>query len=194
MTLTILIPAKSFALGKSRLTPALTPRERAALNRDFLRHVLSVATAPVLDAHVQVISGCGQVLAMAAEQGAQAQTEGAEGHNPALAHALARLPADRPVLILSADLPFLRVEDLLALCASARDADIVIATDHVAQGTNALWLARPGIIPMRFGPGSRAAHLAEADSAGLAAQVVLRAGLARDIDLPEDLNFLPLSA
>ena len=194
MTLSILIPVRSFAHGKTRLSPVLSPMERAALGRDFLRHVLGVALHPTLGAQVHVISPDADVLDLASEQGATVHRDGADGHNSALDHRLARLPADRPVLVLNVDLPLLRVEDILAMRTEARTADIVLATDHAGQGTNALWLARPGLIPMAFGPGSRAAHERAAQLAGLTLAFIARHGLAQDIDLPDDLAFLPARA
>lgn len=194
MTLSILIPVKSFAQGKTRLASVLTSAKRAALGREFLLHVLGVASQFISDAHIYVVSPCADVLAWAARYGATAVVETAPGHNPALEHAMAHLPADSPVLILSADLPLLHIDDLIVLKATARDADVVVATDHAQQGTNGLWLPGPGAIPMRFGPGSRAAHASAAAAVGLKVEVIVRPGLARDIDLPADLKFLPLSA
>ena len=194
MTPHILIPAKAFALAKSRLAPTIDAAARAALSRDFLRHVIGVATDPLLAANVRVVSASPDVLVFAAMLGAIAERESASGHNPALEAAMTSLPLDRPVLILSADLPLLSVEDIAALMAAGRAADVVIATDHSGEGSNALWLARPSLIPLRFGPGSCAAHMAQATQAGLRARIVTRVGLARDIDLPIDLEFLPLRA
>ena len=194
MTLSILIPVRSFAYGKTRLSPVLSPMERAALGRDFLRHVLGVALHPALDAQVFVISPSPDVLTLAGAQGAIVHPDGAVGHNPALDHRLARLPDDRPGLILNVDLPLLSVEDIMAMRLKASAADIALATDHAGQGTNALWLARPGLIPMAFGVDSRAAHEQAAHQAGLTLAVIARHGLAQDIDLPDDLKFLPLRA
>lgn len=194
MTLSILIPVRSFIHGKTRLSPVLSQTKRAALGRDFLRHVLDVARHRALGADVHVISPSADVLALARAQGATVHPDGAAGHNRALDHQLARLPADRPVLVLNVDLPLLAVADIQALQAQARSAAIVLATDHAGKGTNALWLARPGLIPMRFGAGSRAAHEAAARQAGLTLSVVARPGLAQDIDLPADLAFLPARA
>ena len=60
-------------------------------------------------------------------------------------------------------------------------------SDRTGTGTNALLLARPGLIPYRFGEGSLAAHRAAAEANGLRFAICERAGLATDIDQPEDL-------
>ena len=194
MTPTILIPAKAFVLAKSRLAPMLDAAARVAISRDFLRHVVTVAIDPLLAADVRVISACPDVLAFAAALGAIAEEEGAPGHNPALEAAMDALSPDAPVLILSADLPLLSVDDIRALIAAGRDADVVVATDRSGKGSNALWLARPCLIPLRFGLNSCAAHMVQAAHVGLRARIVTRPGLAHDVDMPADLEFLPLRA
>ena len=70
-------------------------------------------------------------------------------------------------------------------------ADVVAAPDRAGTGTNALLLARPGLIAYAFGEGSLAAHRAAAAASGLRFALCERAGLATDIDRPEDLALLP---
>lgn len=192
MTLSILIPAKSFAQGKSRLAEVLGPRDRAALCRQLLGHVLAVARDAIPDAAVHVVSACPEVRGFATERGATVLAEREPGHVPALMAAMQALPIDRPVLILSADLPMLAAADLHAMVQEP--ADVVIATDREGVGTNALLLKRPGLIPLRFGPGSRAAHVGEAERAGHRVSVIRRPGLADDVDLPEHLQIFSVGA
>ena len=73
-------------------------------------------------------------------------------------------------------------------------ADVVIATDREGEGTNALLLKRPGLIPLRFGPGSCAAHVGEAGRAGHRVSILRRPGLADDVDLPEHLQIFSVGA
>jgi 2-phospho-L-lactate/phosphoenolpyruvate guanylyltransferase len=65
-----------------------------------------------------------------------------------------------------------------------------VAPDHTGSGTNALSLPLPTPFQFKFGPGSFAAHRAEAARAGLSATTVRRAGLACDIDEPADIEAL----
>ena len=71
--------------------------------------------------------------------------------------------------------------------AAADGPAVVIAPDRLGTGTNGLALSPPGIIGFRFGAGSFAAHRAEAQAAGVEPAVVVRPGLAFDLDTPEDL-------
>src|SRR3989304_2722312 len=48
----------------------------------------------------------------------------------------------------------------------------LVVTDGAGEGTNALLLRPPDIIPFPFGPGSRRAHLAAAKRAGIARRTV----------------------
>lgn len=184
MTLRIVVPVRPLGQGKSRLSPALSAAARAALARAMFAHVLAVARAA---APVHVISRDDAVLAMADH----AIRELGEGLNPALEQAARELGGQGPVLALSADLPLLCGEDLAAMTALLDGADVVAAPDRMGKGTNALLLAQPGLIPYRFGPDSLAAHRTAAEQAGLRFTCCERAGLASDVDRPEDLALLP---
>src|SRR3546814_19459831 len=63
----------------------------------------------------------------------------------------------------------------------------VIATDSHRIGTNALLFRPPLTIAYCYGSDSLAAHRRAAHAAGLTSNVIDRPGLARDIDMPEDL-------
>jgi 2-phospho-L-lactate guanylyltransferase len=94
------------------------------------------------------------------------------------------------MIILHGDLPNLQAADVHALTGalpSDGSAGVAIAPDRAGTGTNALVLRPPGLIHFRFGPGSFARHLAEVDAAGVPLVAVNRAGLAFDLDTPEDL-------
>ncbi|MFE7505454.1 NTP transferase domain-containing protein [Promicromonospora sp. NPDC057488] len=142
------------------------------------------------------------------------------GLNGALEHAREVLAADgtaaeadgpsRPrLLVAHADLPALTPADVTALLAV--EAPVVIATDRYRSGTNLLLvpfeagvsslsaaakrrnsgLEAEGGFRFRFGVGSLAAHLAEADARGLEASVVDRPGTAVDLDTADDWSQLP---
>ncbi|WP_068093522.1 2-phospho-L-lactate guanylyltransferase, partial [Novosphingobium rosa] len=141
-------------------------------------------------ADVLVVSRDESALEQARKGGAMALRESCAGHNPALAQALLVLDRSRraPVLIVSSDLPWLSVQDLEAMLSPG--GAVRIATDLAQRGTNALYLTQPTSLPLHFGEDSRAAHQAAATQAGLDCEIVLRPGLARDIDTPQDLDIL----
>ncbi len=100
------------------------------------------------------------------------------------AEALRRAPHLRPVA-LCADLPALRTEDLDAALAAAPDDVPSFVADAAGIGTTLYTAPDLARFVPRFGPASRAAHLA-------AGAVELPAGTAgslrHDVDTPEDLE------
>jgi 2-phospho-L-lactate/phosphoenolpyruvate guanylyltransferase len=70
MNLWLLIPVKPFVEGKSRLSPVLDADERAALSRQLLENVLTLAQASDLFAGVLVVSRDEGVLTAAERMGA----------------------------------------------------------------------------------------------------------------------------
>lgn len=179
-----LIPAKSFHLSKRRLTAVLDERQRAALSAALLAHTVRVAKAAFGSQPVIVVAGGEDAGAAAREAGAdEAILATADGLNPQLAEAAARVPDDAALLVLHADLPLLEREDLAAL--AAEPGSVVLAPDHWGEGTNALLQRTPDRF-FAFGQGSRARHEHEAAIRGLSVTPVKRAGLARDLDDADD--------
>lgn len=152
-----------------------------------MQHVLSTAKEVFpLDA-ISLISRSDDLLAEARIAGIRAIKEAGDDLNTALTQGASAALSEgaTALLALSSDLPFLTADDLRTMLD--RPEQIVIATDRARQGTNALLMRPPLAIAYRYGPDSLARHLAAAAQAGLSAGVVDRAGLARDIDTPDDL-------
>lgn len=191
MSLWTIIPVKPLRHAKSRLSPALQPKERYELAQAMLRHVLSVSTAIAQISGVLVISRDPKALAIAREFGAKTLQEGALSNlNPALLRATLVVQSWRAdgVLILPADLPFVNGEDIRAMIARAGERSLVIATDRGCDGTNALLLRPPGAIEYQYGGGSFARHIRLAEAAGLDISVYHSERMALDIDVPADLR------
>ena len=81
-----------------------------------------------------------------------------------------------------------QLEQLLARAAPARSA--LIVPDRHGTGTNALLLTPPDVLEPSFGPGSCQRHAANAESNGIAHEVIAVPSLALDVDTPEDLQAL----
>jgi 2-phospho-L-lactate guanylyltransferase len=184
MDLRVIIPVKTFAEAKQRLAPALNPAERARLAEDMFLHVFEMASAFIGAANVLVISRLTDVLAIADARGAVtiAEREPYDLNSALLqAASVAQRRGASRVLALASDLPLLQKSDLAEMAQHA----CAIAPDRHNRGTNALlW---PAMLPFAFGNDSFARHLTIADQAGISMQVVRRPGLARDVDVPEDL-------
>lgn len=87
-----------------------------------------------------------------------------------------------PCLILPADLPLLRGEDVEELVSV--EGDVVVAPG-LRGGTNGLLLRER--IPLRYGGRSFERHLSEAEERGLSVAVHESFRFAVDVDVPKDL-------
>ncbi len=186
MRVEAVVPLKDLAHGKSRLAGRLVQSQRARLIRTMLEQVLSAAIAAPGIARVSVLTTDPALV----PQGADHLADSGEELNGALSRAARTLRgagADA-LLILAADLPFVSAEDVGSLVEASRSGGVVAAPDWQHAGTNALAIPLARIIPMRFGPGSLAAHEAEARAARLPWSVVRRPGLAFDVDDPAQLE------
>lgn len=187
----ILIPVRPFEEGKTRLATVLGPAERTALNRRFFDHVFGVACQAVGPARCIVVSRSAEVRDLAERAGARAVVEAGNDLNAALTQGAGEVPAGEAVLVLSTDLPGLGVDDIEAMIKAGERADIAIAPDAPARGTNALMLRRVDLIPFRYGPDSFAAHIEAAAVAEVTIERVYRPGLAMDVDTPDQLALMP---
>jgi 2-phospho-L-lactate/phosphoenolpyruvate guanylyltransferase len=189
VTARIIVPHRGLEAAKTRLAPSLSPQEREALGARLLQRVLGVARETCDD--VVVISPSQPLATLVEPLGARLVVQRGMGLNEGLdqARSNALLEGVERLVILHGDLPNLHAADVLALVAALPPdgPGIAIAPDRAASGTNALALEPPGVINFRFGVGSFAAHVAEAERAGVAPVVVNRPGLAFDLDTPEDL-------
>jgi 2-phospho-L-lactate guanylyltransferase len=192
MTTWAILPVKPLHQSKRRLEHLLSAEERAGLIGRFLDNLLAALnTTPSVD-HVLVVTGDSAVAALARERGASILVEAAPaGLNAAAARGVAMAAAEgaTAVLLLPADLPFARIEDVEAmlqpLTGDGRPL-MAICGDEAEEGTNALLLAPPGDFTFRYGPGSFRAHLAEAEAHGRAVHVVPAPGLRCDLDTESD--------
>jgi 2-phospho-L-lactate/phosphoenolpyruvate guanylyltransferase len=96
------------------------------------------------------------------------------------------------ILILPGDMPLVRsadIEQLLAqVPAEATAPFALLAPSHDRLGTNALLLAPPDIIKLRFGHDSFSFHTSQVVAQGLALRIFENERLALDIDEPRDLE------
>ncbi|HTT81949.1 MAG TPA: 2-phospho-L-lactate guanylyltransferase [Rhizomicrobium sp.] len=184
MALRIILPAKPFAEAKQRLASAMTAEARAHLAEQMFRHVLAIASAFAEPAAIIVVSRAPDILCLAQTCGATALAEKPPCDlNIALRQA-AKFALDHgasKLLVVAGDLPLLCKDDLAALAAH----DCAIAPDRRGRGTNALlW---PPSLEFHFGDNSFERHCVTAKLAGYEARIVVRSGLAHDVDLPSDI-------
>ena len=184
MIVSAIVPVRSLADGKRRLKGAMDDAARAALNEEFLVHTLGIAAA--LPGVALLVSPDPAVASHPAASDAVHVADPGLGLNAAVEagrEAARRLGAAR-IVVLPSDLPTARPDDVLALAGTA--SPVAVAPDRHRRGTNGLALDAGLDFAFRFGAGSFAAHMAEAERLGLAAEAVDNPRLALDIDTPED--------
>jgi 2-phospho-L-lactate guanylyltransferase len=183
---TLIVPVKQTTLAKSRLT-GLEPDVRRRLAVAFAQDVVSAAVACPDVARVLVVTN-DPVAPILGELGADVIPDVPDsGLNAALRYAAERVRDDRrdaAIAALSSDLPSVRASDLSRALTAAPGprwfvADLAgVGTTMLAASTGQQWAPR-------FGPGSRAAHAADA-MVELDAPDLDR--LRRDVDTPDDLS------
>jgi 2-phospho-L-lactate guanylyltransferase len=187
-----LIPAKGFDHAKSRLGPALTEGERSHLAEEMFHIVLRTVRRCDLIRGALVISDSPQVTAAAQKHNVPVMRDSPGGLAACLDAAIVSLPQEADAaLILMGDLPHLQVADVAGMVERLEQHAAVVAPDRQCEGTNALGLRRPPIIPTAFGRyGSFDEHMRRLRAAGCEPAVLHTEGLGFDVDSPDDLPFL----
>ena len=186
-----IVPVKSLQLAKGRLAHIFTLPERRALVLAMLGDVLAALRATTALSGTIVVSRDAEVLALAARSGASALLERADDLNGAFAQAaaFAELSGATRILALPADLPLITPAEITGLIATGVESGVALAPSRDG-GTNGLYRPVAAALPVLFGVGSLARHLAAARERGLAARLFRAPGLELDIDRPDDVLLL----
>lgn len=180
-----LVPLRSPGAGKTRLAPALTPDQRAALAGAMLADVTRTLVAADID-EVVVAAGGAAAAAAGAALGASVVLDphGTRSLDGALQAAAARIgPADQ-LLVVAADLPRLTADEVLAVLAA--DTSVVIAPT-AGGGTGGLLRRPPAVVATAYGRASAARHRRLARQAGVTWAMIDTPGFRHDVDTWTDL-------
>jgi 2-phospho-L-lactate/phosphoenolpyruvate guanylyltransferase len=184
-----ILPVKSPQNAKQRLTGFLAVEHRETLARMLFRQTLAaLCQARGID-RVVVATSDAEVADHARSSGALVFEEKQQASHSVSADAACLRAMEMgasTALLVPIDVPTVTPADFSQLAASARPGLIVVPSSD-GTGTNALVRTPPNCIESRFGPGSFRAHLDQARSKGLDADVLRLPGLMFDIDTPEDV-------
>ncbi len=191
MSVWALVPAKGFDRGKSRLSSALSDEARARFARALFDHVVSTLTGSGVIAGVLCATDSPLVAEAAYRHGAAVRMDapGAARLSAVVDAGVAELAARgaRAALVLMADLPRLTHGDVRDLAGLLEENAVVLVRAEDGRHTNALGMRPPGCLRTAFGrEDSFEAHLQAARAAGLQAAVLESAGIAFDVDGPEE--------
>ncbi len=171
------VPVKPFGVAKARLSPILDGPARSRLGISIAARTLGVVAKVGRSA---VITGDAGVGDWAAALGHAVIWELPGGLDGA-ARALVASAGGHPWLLVHADLPRLSEADLHAAVLALTVDGAVIAPS--SDGGTSL-IGGSGNVPFSFGPGSFQRHLAAMPHA----RVLVRPGLALDLDTPADYH------
>jgi 2-phospho-L-lactate guanylyltransferase len=184
---TVVIPVKGTALAKSRL--GIAEPDRGDLAMAFAVDTVSAALAAERVGTVIVVTASDVVDRRMHNLGALTVRETSPaGLNPAIELGLDAAQSHTPhapVAVLLGDLPALDPADLDAALQSALDHPMAMVADAEGVGTVMVTALRVIHHHIRFGDGSRAAHLAEGY---VELDVDVGSGLRRDVDTLADLD------
>lgn len=185
------VPVKSFAGAKQRLSVLLTEKERQTLSRLMLEDVLSALTRTPSLAGIAVITADQDAAAMAGAAGALVLNENRDaGTTAAVTLAVQRLDemGREAVVVLPADVPLITPADVGRIVAAHRASPaMTIVAASADGGTNALACSPPRLIPFAYGEESFSRHLQAAHAHGVTPAVLEIERIGRDIDRHDDL-------
>lgn len=188
----VLVPIKSLAQGKTRLSPMLSEAARHAVSRAMLTDVLtSVFQVPAVD-QVVVVTSDPALLALACELGALTVDEGhPRGLNGAteVGTEFCVQHGATALLVLLSDLPLITPHDIAHLFEQlSGKPEILLVRCKYGDGTNAFMRVPALVMKSCFGGPSLEAHQVAAREQGIACREIEAPGIAFDLDSVEDLK------
>ena len=191
-----IVPVKHLATSKSRLAAILTPEERKSLTLAMLKDVINAIKGSMIQETIVVGSDlC--VCEVVVNAGATYIEEETKGLNKAVSSSIewSIKRGAEAVLILPADIPLLSSGDIDKIIELAKDAkSALILSPSRNEGTNALLLKPPNLIPVTYGPESLKKHIEYGRNKDAFVKLQYLSSVAFDIDSQEDLQELSKSS
>jgi 2-phospho-L-lactate/phosphoenolpyruvate guanylyltransferase len=181
----VVVPLRSFALGKVRLAGVLDADAR----REFTRTMAERVVAAAGHRPVVIVSSAPEVISWAEALGVACVTD--PGTLDGAANAGQRWVREQGltrVVVMHADLPL-----AVSLDGIADDGDApvaVVVPDHHDDGNPVLAIPSRTDFTFAYGPGSCARHVAEARRCGLDVRIAHDRDLGFDVDDASDLDAL----
>lgn len=190
----IVIPVKDTRFSKQRLADMLSAGERQALAHAMLEDVLDAVAALRDVVAVALVTVDPFAVSLARRHGFRVIEVGAhDGHTGAVDGGRRVLAGEGAggILTMPGDIPLVTAAEIGEVVEAhdpARGFTIVPAHDW--QGSNAVACSPPEAVALRFGSDSFYPHLEAARLAGIEPRVMEFAGIATDVDTPEDADRL----
>ena len=189
-----ILPVKSLAMSKSRLSSLLSLEEREAFALYLLKRTIKTLQVSSHIGKVVIVSRDKEVRSIAEEEHVHFIRENGDDLNQALEQATRwAVERDFPaILILPLDIPFLRTKDIDLIVALGRKRQqvIVISPDREMLGTNALFVKPPGRVSYQFGINSFQRHRQQCREGGMGFEVYKSTDISFDVDSVSDYQIL----
>lgn len=208
----VIVPVKTLAEAKSRLSPVLTTAQRRQLAFQMADHTfstlnlllkkgliagfLTVSRDPVVRSLTHKYNG----FFLPEELSANSQSSALNAALTLAAHWCTATYSPNALLILHSDLPFLRWEDLANLLRQAQKQPeqplAILSPDRRGRGTNCLLLRPPDLLDFEFLFGENSFFKYQnvfLNNKGLHPIIYPLPNLGFDVDYPEDLAALTRS-
>jgi 2-phospho-L-lactate guanylyltransferase len=182
---------KRLSESKTRLSPALSLKERERLVGMMLVDVLNAVSHSKMVSRTIIVSPDNTVLKGLYSRNVEIiGEENGRGLNVALKHAVVYSLRNgaTSLLVLPADIPLITKNDIEQIIASSSDDGIVIVPSEDGLGTNALALTPPDVISTAFGSNSFQSHLNLAQIRGIPAKVLKIERVSLDIDTTDHVE------
>lgn len=194
----LVIPVKDFGRSKQRLAAVLDSEQRRRCCQAMTDDVLSAVTSLSGLDGISLVSSAPEAKGLAQRFGVEYLDEtalNASGLNAVLEASISELGrrGQQDVMVLHADLPLVTPAELAQVIDQYKTSPtpaMLIAGDRHGTGTNGLIVPTASKPRLGFGAGSFSKHIEEAARLKLTPLKVVLSGFGRDIDLPEDLDYL----
>jgi 2-phospho-L-lactate/phosphoenolpyruvate guanylyltransferase len=189
----ILIPIKNTPTAKQRLAPVLDQPSRTALAQAMLYDVLTAVHNWKDRPPVAVVTSDPYALTLAKDYGFEVIPDPDNPGETGAIEMATRICVERGIestLVIPADIPLIEAWELEEILKHAPAEGSVLVPAADGRGTNAAFRRPADLFPLRFGNDSFKPHHAAAQATGKPCIVLNFAGIAVDVDNPEDLERL----
>lgn len=197
MKTAVIIPVKYLSDSKKRLADVLNLEQRSSLTEMMLLDVLEAVIGSKSTSQIVIVSPDENVLKIGRDAGATVLKEQqCNGVNEAVALASEYCirKAEQSTLVLPADIPLLRPENIDDIVELGKRHNVVITPSRQEDGTNALLRRPPDILKTFYDNDSYRNHLLEAEKLKIPTAKYLATEVTLDLDSSEDVQrFLKLA-
>jgi 2-phospho-L-lactate guanylyltransferase len=190
------IPVKSFARAKRRMSPFLSPGERACLARLMFEDVLDAVLMSRSLAGCLVVTRSPAALRIAEAAGVPAlNPQGEFGLSAAVSSAAGALPPGAGMAVVPTDIPHISSAFLDHVVTFTLSPGVTLVPAISDGGTNLLAMRPCTVLPPLFGENSFTRHRNAARRAGIPPVIWHSPEAGRDLDRPADIApFLALNS